>query len=338
MNLATKYRPKKFNDIVCQDNVKIVLQNQIDTNEFKQAYLFCGSAGTGKTTSARIFANEINKGEGRIVEIDGASNNGVDNIRNLIDNCKMKSLDGTYKVFIIDEVHMLSIGAFNALLKILEEPPKGTIFILCTTDPQKIPATILSRVQRFDFKRIPTQRIMNRLRYIIEKENQTRTEQIEYTDEALQYIAQLAEGGMRDAITKLDTVLGFTQNITSEAVIKCLGLTSTQFILEILDNIIAKEPKNILGAIDTIFLEGKDLKLFIKDSIKVLIDVIKCQMGSSSENIPQSCQAKVTNIIEHSTPGQLLSILDSYNSLYFKIRYEHNPKIFIESELLYLCK
>lgn len=338
MNLATKYRPKKFNDIVCQDNVKIVLQNQIDTNEFKQAYLFCGSAGTGKTTSARIFANEINKGEGRIVEIDGASNNGVDNIRNLIDNCKMKSLDGTYKVFIIDEVHMLSIGAFNALLKILEEPPKGTIFILCTTDPQKIPATILSRVQRFDFKRIPTQRIMNRLAYIIEKENQTRTEQIEYTDEALQYIAQLAEGGMRDAITKLDTVLGFTQNITSKAVIKCLGLTSTQFILEILDNIIAKEPKNILGAIDTIFLEGKDLKLFIKDSIKVLIDVIKCQMGSSSENIPQSCQAKVTNIIEHSTPEQLLSILDSYNSLYFKIRYEHNPKIFIESELLYLCK
>lgn len=338
MNLATKYRPKKFNDIVCQDNVKIVLQNQIDTNEFKQAYLFCGSAGTGKTTSARIFANEINKGEGRIVEIDGASNNGVDNIRNLIDNCKMKSLDGTYKVFIIDEVHMLSIGAFNALLKILEEPPKGTIFILCTTDPQKIPATILSRVQRFDFKRIPTQRIMNRLIYIIEKENQTRTEQIEYTDEALQYIAQLAEGGMRDAITKLDTVLGFTQNITSEAVIKCLGLTSTQFILEIIDNIIAKEPKNILGAIDTIFLEGKDLKLFIKDSIKVLIDVIKCQMGSSSENIPQSCQARVTNIIEHSTPGQLLSILDSYNSLYFKIRYEHNPKIFIESEMLYLCK
>jgi DNA polymerase-3 subunit gamma/tau len=338
MNLATKYRPKKFNDIVCQDNVKIVLQNQIDMNEFKQAYLFCGSAGTGKTTSARIFANEINKGEGRIVEIDGASNNGVDNIRNLIDNCKMKSLDGTYKVFIIDEVHMLSIGAFNALLKILEEPPKGTIFILCTTDPQKIPATILSRVQRFDFKRIPTQRIMNRLIYIIEKENQTRTEQIEYTDEALQYIAQLAEGGMRDAITKLDTVLGFTQNITSEAVIKCLGLTSTQFILEILDNIIAKEPKNILGAIDTIFLEGKDLKLFIKDSIKVLIDVIKCQMGSSSENIPQSCQARVTNIIEHSTPEQLLSILDSYNSLYFKIRYEHNPKIFIESELLYLCK
>lgn len=338
MNLATKYRPKKFGDIVCQDNVKIVLQNQIDMNEFKQSYLFCGSAGTGKTTSARIFANEINQGKGRIVEIDGASNNGVDNIRNLIDNCKMKSLDGTYKVFIIDEVHMLSIGAFNALLKILEEPPKGTIFILCTTDPQKIPATILSRVQRFDFKRIPTQQIVNRLKYIIVQENKNRGAHLVFTDEALQYIAQLAEGGMRDAITKLDTVLGFTQSITSDAVIKCLGLTSTQFILEIINSIINKEPKNILGAIDTIFLEGKDLKLFIKDSIKVLIDVIKFQMSSSGDNIPQSCQDRVTNIIKHSTSGQLLSILDSYNSLYFKIRYEHNPKIFIESEMLYLCK
>ena len=193
MNLATKYRPKTFDDMVCQDNVKIVLQNQIDMNEFKQSYLFCGSAGTGKTTSARIFANEINRGKGRIVEIDGASNNGVDNIRNLIDNCKMKSLDGTYKVFIIDEVHMLSIGAFNALLKILEEPPKGTIFILCTTDPQKIPGTILSRVQRFDFQRIPTEQIFDRLKYIIEQENKE-GKSIEYQDEALIYIAQLAEG------------------------------------------------------------------------------------------------------------------------------------------------
>ena len=337
MNLATKYRPKKFENIVCQDNVKIVLQNQIDTNEFKQAYLFCGSAGTGKTTSARIFANEINKGEGRIIEIDGASNNGVDNIRNLIDNCKMKSLDGTYKVFIIDEVHMLSIGAFNALLKILEEPPKGTIFILCTTDPQKIPATILSRVQRFDFKRIPTQRIMNRLTYILEKENQTRTEQIEYTDEALHYTAQLAEGGMRDAITKLDTVLGFTHNITSAAVIQCLGLTSTAFILEVLDNIVRKSPQDMLGAIDSLFLEGKDLKLFVKDSIRTILDVIKYSM-SGYYNLSESYKTKVDNIIQQCSYGKLLTILDAYNSLYYKIRYEHNPKILIESELLQVCE
>lgn len=336
MNLAAKYRPKKFSDIVCQDNVKIVLQNQIDLNEFKQAYLFCGSAGTGKTTSARIFANEINNGEGRVIEIDGASNNGVDNIRNLIDNCKMKSLDGTYKVFIIDEVHMLSIGAFNALLKILEEPPKGTIFILCTTDPQKIPGTILSRVQRFDFQRIPTEQIFNRLKYIIEQENKEE-ESINYQDDALMHIAQLAEGGMRDAITKLDTVVGFTHNITLASVIQCLGLTSTAFILEVLDDIVSKSPQNMLGAINTLFLEGKDLKVFIKDSIRTLLEVIKYSM-SGYYNLPESCKTEVDYITQQCSYGKLLTILDAYNSLYYKIRYEHNPKILIESELLQVCE
>jgi DNA polymerase-3 subunit gamma/tau len=336
MNLATKYRPKTFDDMVCQDNVKIVLQNQIDMNEFKQSYLFCGSAGTGKTTSARIFANEINRGKGRIVEIDGASNNGVDNIRNLIDNCKMKSLDGTYKVFIIDEVHMLSIGAFNALLKILEEPPKGTIFILCTTDPQKIPGTILSRVQRFDFQRIPTEQIFDRLKYIIEQENKE-GKSIEYQDEALIYIAQLAEGGMRDSITKLDTVLGFTHNITLPATIKCLGFTSTAYIVDIFDNIVRKDPQSMLASIDSIFLEGKDLKLFVKDSIKTLLEIIKYNM-SGYYSLPESCKAQVGFIISQCTSGNLLSILDTYTNLYYKIRYEHNPKILIESELLQVCE
>lgn len=337
MNLATKYRPKKFGDIVCQDNVKIVLQNQIDMNEFKQSYLFCGSAGTGKTTSARIFANEINKGKGRVVEIDGASNNGVDNIRNLIDSCKMKSLDGTYKVYIIDEVHMLSIGAFNALLKILEEPPKGTIFILCTTDPQKIPGTILSRCQRFDFQRIPISQIVNRLRYIIAQENQTNAAHIIFTDDALEYIAQVAEGGMRDAITKLDTVLGYSNNFTVSTVIECLGLTSTAFILEVLDNIVRKSPQDMLGAIDSLFLEGKDLKLFVKDSIRTILDVIKYSM-SGYYNLSESYKTKVDNIIQQCSYGKLLTILDAYNSLYYKIRYEHNPKILIESELLQVCE
>ena len=207
--LATKYRPRTFKDVVCQDNIKKVLTNQLETGEVKQAYLFAGSAGTGKTTSARIFANEVNGGKGKPIEIDGASNNGVDNIRNIIDDCRMKSLDSKYKVYIIDEVHMLSIGAFNALLKVLEEPPKGVIFILCTTDPHKIPATILSRVQRFQFKRIPQNEVVKRLQYVLQQEGK-----ITYDMEALQYIAKLADGGMRDALMKLDTVLGYTSKIT----------------------------------------------------------------------------------------------------------------------------
>ena len=142
------------------------------------------------------------------IEIDGASNNGVDNIRNIIDDCRMKSLDSKYKVYIIDEVHMLSIGAFNALLKVLEEPPKGVIFILCTTDPHKIPATILSRVQRFQFKRIPQNEVVKRLQYVLQQEGK-----ITYDMQALQYIAKLADGGMRDALMKLDTVLGYTTDI-----------------------------------------------------------------------------------------------------------------------------
>lgn len=169
--LATKYRPHKFSDVTEQGAVKVILQQQIDSGEIQHAYLFTGGAGTGKTTIARIFANEINKGQGNPMELDAASNNSVDDIRNIIQQAKVQSMDSEYRIFILDEVHALSGNAWQALLKILEEPPAKSIFIMATTNPEKIPRTILSRVQRFDFKRISQQGIFNRLKFIIDSEN-----------------------------------------------------------------------------------------------------------------------------------------------------------------------
>ena len=268
------------------------------------------------------------------------------NIRDLIEDCKMRPLQGKYKVYIIDEVHMLSIGAFNALLKILEEPPKGTIFILCTTDPQKIPATILSRVQRFDFKRIPTQKIMERLIYIIDAENNIICERqgnevydgelIEYTEDALRYIAQLANGGMRDAITKLDTVLGYSTNITVSSVTQCLGLVSLSFQLEVIENILQKDMNRVLESIDAIYYDGKDLKLFIKDLVQTTLEVIKYTLNHNVYNLPEAAKSRVTQI-STTYASKLVELLDKFTKLYNDIKYEQHPKFLIESELIQLC-
>ena len=332
--LATKYRPRTFNDVVCQDNIKKVLTNQLDTGEVKQAYLFCGSAGTGKTTSARIFANEVNGGKGKPIEIDGASNNGVDNIRNIIDDCRMKSLDSKYKVYIIDEVHMLSIGAFNALLKVLEEPPKGVIFILCTTDPHKIPATILSRVQRFQFKRIPQNEVVKRLQYVLQQEGK-----ITYDMEALQYIAKLADGGMRDALMKLDTVLGYTSEITMEAVLDCLGITNYDYLFKIVSSIIKQDATTPMQLIDDLYKQGKDLKLFVKDLSKFILDLCKLELTQdiNTTMIPPELKTKCTRLLCKCDLDLLVDIMDAVNKLMDKIKYEQNPKSLIESELIILC-
>ena len=334
MNLAVKYRPQHFEDVVCQDNVKKVLSNQLKTGEIKQAYLFCGSSGTGKTTSARIFANDVNRGKGKPIEIDGASNNGVDNIRSIIDDCKMKSLDSKYKVYIIDEVHMLSLGAFNALLKVLEEPPKGVIFILCTTDPHKIPPTILSRLQRFDFKRIPQFDIVQRLEYILKKEGI-----LTYNVEAIEYIAKLADGGMRDAIMKLDTVLGYTTEITLQAVLDCLGITNYEHLLGIVQGIINKQPDEPIQIIDKIYRDGKDLKLFVKDLNKFVLDLCKLNITRNKEltMIPTDIMRQCIHIATNTSKYDLVDILDGINNLLDKIKYEQNPKNLVESELIILC-
>lgn len=212
--LAVKYRPKVFEDMTEQSAIKDILMNQLETKTFQHGYLFTGPAGTGKTTSARIFANMINEGKGNPIEVDAASNSGVDNIRQIIENAKRKPLDAEYKIFIVDECHSLSNGAWQALLKTLEEPPKFTIFIFCTTDPQKVPATILSRVQRYQFQKISTEGIKDRLLFILDELNceiQSEGSQdavsdiewareeglpiIDYTMDAIDYIAKVSTGG-----------------------------------------------------------------------------------------------------------------------------------------------
>lgn len=360
ISLAVKYRPTTFSDVVSQDSIKEILTNQIETGEFKNAYLFCGGAGTGKTTTARIVANEMNKGKGTPIEIDGASNNGVDNIRELIENCKSRSLDCKYKVFIIDEVHMLSIGAFNALLKTLEEPPQGAIFILCTTDPQKIPNTILSRVQRFDFKRIPTDKIVDRLVYIIEQENAEIVKVnggsqdavvdkewaikegipvIEYDINALEYIAKIADGGMRDSITMLDKVLGYTLNVDMSSVVEALGVTDYTLYFELLNAIRNSEPIVAMDITTEAYRNGKDLKLFMRGFTNMVLDVVKYKLTEdiSLTQFPVSCQVDLDSCLEM-TDELLLDLLEELNRICTEIKWESNPRPIIEAELILLCR
>ena len=339
INLANKYRPRKFEDVVAQEYVKEILLNQLETGEVKHAYLFCGGAGTGKTTSARIFAKEVNQGQGNPIEIDAASNNGVENVRNIIEDSKFKSLDSRYKVYIIDEVHMLSIGAFNALLKTLEEPPSGTIFILCTTDPQKIPGTILSRVQRFDFTRIKNEDIVSRLTYILESENE---EGAHYsnTEEALSFIGKLANGGMRDAITRLEKVLDYTSDITVEAVSAALGTPDYETFVELTLAILSNETESALKMLDDFHMSGKDLKLTMRNYTDFLVDLCKFYLTQdiSFTSLPDYLLEDLKTIKDSADYSLLLWMLEEMNKLNSVIKWEPNAKPIIEGQVLLMTQ
>ena len=278
--LAIKYRPKTWDDVTEQNSTKIILQQQLESGEIKNAYLFCGPAGCGKTTCARIFANEINKGEGNPIELDAASNNGVDDVRNIIQQAKTKSIDSEYKIFIIDECHALSNSAWQAMLKIIEEPPAKSIFIFCTTDPQKIPKTILSRVQRYDFQRVSQIGIVDRLVYIYKQENLPDSKEVV---DALEYIAKLADGGMRDAIILMDKCLAFSKDLTLENVVKALGTTDYDTMFRLTDYLLQMNGENstklAVQLIDDIFNDGKDLKTFVRQYVQFLLDLSKYGIG-----------------------------------------------------------
>ena len=330
-SLAVKYRPTTFDDVTEQGSVKIILQEQIDTGTIKNGYLFCGSAGTGKTTCARIFANEINKGQGNPIEMDAASNNSVEDIRNITAQAQTKSLDSEYKIFIIDEAHALSNSAWQAMLKTLEEPPLKSIFIFCTTDPQKIPKTILSRVQRYDFQRISQKGIMQRLTHILHKED---IPEVEGGLEAVEYIAKLADGGMRDAITLMDKCLSYSPELTVENVVKALGVADYDVMFSLLDDLIEHKSEMVLEQIDSIYRSGIDMKQFIKTFTEFTLDV--CKYGLTSDfrlvKIPNTYESilKQYGDYEFLVCKDLLKELVMLNT---EIKWETSPKYTIEAKL-----
>ena len=286
--LANKYRPKTFDDVSEQSAIKTIIENQIANNDLRNAYLFCGGAGTGKTTCARIIANMINEGKGNPIELDAASNNSVDDVRRIINDSKFKSMDSKYKIYIIDECHSLSNAAWQAFLKLLEEPPKFAVFMFCTTDPQKIPGTILSRVQRYNFQRISKDGIVKRLAYIIECENKEGNI-ISYENEALDYIAKQAQGGMRDAITTLDKCLAYSKELTLKNVVDVLSAGVTPYDLsEFTLYLISKNTKSALDCLNKFFMSGIDMGLLVNNYFEFLLNLQKYLVLGNKEvsNLP----------------------------------------------------
>ena len=330
--LAIKYRPQTFEDLTEQSAVVTILTNQIETNTIKHGYLFCGGAGTGKTTSARIFANMINKGAGTPIELDAASNNSVEDIRRLTEDAQTQSIDSEYKVFVIDECHSLSNQAWQAMLKTLEEPPAKSIFIFCTTNPERIPQTILSRVQRYNFQRISQEGIVQRLLYILRCEGAIASTHLV---EAVEYIAKIADGGMRDAITLMDKCLSFSSDLTVENVIKALGVTDYNTMFDLNNAFFEKDKPKLIKIVSDVYSSGMDLKLFIKTYFEFLLDLnVYCLTKDlSMTKIPEIWVDEMNSYGNHewSVSNNLLTYITDLQS---SIKWEQNPKAVIIAKFI----
>ncbi|QFJ54083.1 DNA polymerase III subunit gamma/tau [Pseudobutyrivibrio xylanivorans] len=359
MALYRKFRPQVFSDVKGQDHIVTTLQNQIKTNRIGHAYLFTGTRGTGKTTVAKILARTINcsnpKEDGSpcmecescmaissdnsmdVREIDAASNNGVDSIRQIVEEVKYTPQLGKYKVYIIDEVHMLSIGAFNALLKTLEEPPSYVVFILATTEVHKIPITILSRCQRYDFHRISIDTIAARLQELMDKEG------VQVEDKAIRYVAKAADGSMRDGLSLLDQCIAFyiDQPLTYDNVLKVLGAIDTEVFSRLLRFIVNGQITECIGVIEEIMTQGRDLNQFVNDFTWYLRNLMLLKSSDDMEDVLEMSSDNIALLKEEAKlvdTEVLMRYIQVLSALSNDIKYASQKRVLIEIALIKLCK
>mgnify|MGYP002801001561 FL=1 len=355
--LYRKFRPTEFGDVKGQDHIITTLQNQIKANRIGHAYLFCGTRGTGKTTVAKIFAKAVNCehpvdgspcGECEtcrsiaagtsmnVIEIDAASNNGVDNIREIREEVAYRPTEGRYKVYIIDEVHMLSIGAFNALLKTLEEPPEYVIFILATTEVHKIPITILSRCQHYDFKRISIETITDRMKELMD------TEHVDVEDKALRYIAKAADGSMRDALSLLDQCIAFYmgQKLTYDNVLEVLGAVDTDVFSRLLRKVIGRDVAGVLDVVDDLVMQGRELTQLAADFTWYLRNLLLVKTSDNIEDVLDVSTENMAQLKEEAQmiePDMLFRYIRIFSELSNQLKYATQKRVMLEVALIKLC-
>ena len=355
--LYRKFRPVEFEDVKGQEHIITTLKNQIEANRIGHAYLFCGTRGTGKTTVAKIFAKAVNCehpvngspcGECamcrsiaagtsmNVIEIDAASNNGVDNIREIREEVAYRPTEGKYKVYIIDEVHMLSIGAFNALLKTLEEPPEYGIFILATTEVHKIPITILSRCQHYDFKRISIETITDRMRDLMQEE------QVEVEEKALRYVAKAADGSMRDALSLLDQCIAFYlgQKLTYDNVLEVLGAVDTDVFSRLLRSVIRRDVPKVLDIVDDLVMQGRELTQLATDFTWYLRNLLLVKTSDNIEDVLDVSTENMQQLQEEAgmvEADMLLRYIRIFSELSGQLKYATQKRVMLEVALIKLC-
>jgi len=345
------YRPQRFEDVAGQEHIITTLRHAVEENKIAHAYLFCGPRGTGKTTIAKLLAKAINctsehkpcdKCENcqeitlgshpDVIEIDAASNNGVDEVRNLIEKVKYAPTKGKYKVYIIDEVHMMSTGAFNALLKTLEEPPAHVVFILATTEPHKILPTIISRCQRFDFTKLSLQDIINRMKTVISEEHYT------CDDEALEMIAKLADGGMRDALSILEQCLAYNdQHLTVQDVNHIYGIVSLENKIQFIKILLTKDMKKSLGLLEEMKMNGTDIKRLTLDLVDILKDIIIYRNTNDASLLFVLSQFYLDMIVPYISCDEAFDFIDILMDATEKYAKVINPSIYFELAILKMC-